>query len=280
MIDRLVLIFKYIIVALVQGIGEILPISSSGHMIIIQSILGLKTSDLTFEIFLHLASLIALILFFRKKIILMITSFIKYIFIKEKRKDEEIKHYYYLCIHLIIATIPGALLGLILEEYIANYLSKMWIVGIFLLLTSSMLFITTNIKRNKELKNLTYFDAFIIGIFQCIGIFPGVSRSGSCLVGGANRKLKQDDAAEFAFLMALPMMMGSAVINSSNIITALENKDLLLPYIITFIVTLLSTYFSLKLFLKIIKKQKLSVFAFYCLIIGIISIALGLFIYK
>ena len=95
MIDRLVLIFKYIIVALVQGIGEILPISSSGHMIIIQSILGLKTSDLTFEIFLHLASLIALILFFRKKIILKITSFIKYIFMKENSKDEEINHYYY-----------------------------------------------------------------------------------------------------------------------------------------------------------------------------------------
>ena len=87
MIDKLILIIKYIIVALVQGIGEILPISSSGHMIIVQNILGLNASDLTFEIFLHFASLIAIILFFYKKIWLMIKSFIQYIFKKELRKN-------------------------------------------------------------------------------------------------------------------------------------------------------------------------------------------------
>ena len=92
MMEDIILLIKYIIVALVQGIGEILPISSSGHMVIVQSVLGLSSNDLTFEIFLHFASLIAIIVFFYKKLWLMITSFITYIFNKEKREDEEKKN--------------------------------------------------------------------------------------------------------------------------------------------------------------------------------------------
>lgn len=278
--DKLVLLIKYVIIALVQGVGEILPISSSGHMIIIQTILGLKTNDLTFEIFLHLASLLALIIFYRKKILLLIKSFIQYIFLENKRKNEEVKTTFYLCIKLIIATIPAAILGILLEDYISLYLSKIWIVGCFLLLTSILLFISSKTKRNKELNNLSYFDSFIIGLYQCIGIFPGVSRSGSCIVGGASRKLKQEDAAEFAFLMALPMMMGSSLLSIEDIFLALNKKELFIPYLITFIITFITTYFSLKLFLKIIKKQKLTTFSIYCFFIGLISIILGLTIFK
>lgn len=280
MADKLILIIKYIIVALVQGVGEILPISSSGHMVIIQSILGLKTSDLTFEIFLHFASLLAIILFFYKKLWLMIKSFITYLFNKDKRNDEEVKHNFFLCIYLVIATIPAGIIGILLDDFIGEHLSKMWIVGCFLLLTSAMLFITSKVDRNKSIKEMSYLDALIIGLFQCIGIFPGVSRSGSCIVGGANRKLNQSDAAEFAFIMAIPIMLGSAVFSLNDIAVALENKDLLIPYLIAFIVTFVVTYFSLKVFLKIVRKQKLTTFSIYCLIVGVISIVLGLFVYN
>ena len=276
--DRLVLILKYIIIALVQGIGEILPISSSGHLIIIQSIFGLKTNDLTFEIFLHLASLIALIIYFRKKLINIISSFIKYIFNKDARKKEEISSNYKIVIKIIIATIPASLLGLLLEDFIAKHLSKMWIIGVFLLLTSALLYTSTKIKRNKTLNELSYFESFVIGIFQCIGILPGVSRSGSCIVGASSQKLNQKDAAEFAFLLALPIMLGSTIINIKDIYILLSNKDLLLPYLIAFIITLLITYLSLKAFLKIIAKQKLSIFSIYCFIVGMLSIILDLFI--
>lgn len=280
MIDKIILIIKYIIVALVQGVGEILPISSSGHMVIIQSILGLKSEDLTFEIFLHFASLIAIILFFYKKIWLMIKSFIQYIFKKELRKNEEVKHNFKLCIYLVIATIPAGIIGVLLDDYIGAYLSKMWIVGCFLLLTSAMLFIITKLNRERKIEEMTCLDALVIGLFQCIGILPGVSRSGSCIVGGSSRKINQKDAAEFAFIMAIPIMLGSAVFSLEDIKIALENKDLFIPYIIAFIVTLIVTYISLKIFLKIVKKQKLTTFSIYCLVVGIISIVLGLTIYK
>lgn len=278
--EDIILLIKYIIVALVQGIGEILPISSSGHMVIIQSILGLESSDLTFEIFLHFASLIAIVAFFYKKLWLMIKSFITYIFKKESRTDEEIKHNFMLCIYLVIATIPAGLVGLLFEDLIGEYLSSMWIVGCFLLLTSAMLYMITKINRNRDIKEMNWFDALIIGLFQCIGVLPGVSRSGSCIVGGSSRKINQSDAAEFAFIMAIPIMLGSAVFELGEIKTALQNKDLLIPYLIAFLVTLVITYVALKFFLKFVRKQKLTTFSIYCLIMGITSIILGLTIYK
>lgn len=277
--DKFILIIKYIIVALVQGVGEILPISSSGHMVIIQTLLGLKASDLTFEIFLHFASLIAIIAFFYKKIWLMIKSFVLYIFKKELRENKEIKHNFMFCIYLVIATIPAGIVGVLLDDFIGEHLSKMWIVGCFLLLTSAMLFIISKIKRERNIEEMTWFDALIIGLFQCIGILPGVSRSGSCIVGASSRKINQSDAAEFAFIMAIPIMLGSAVFSLGDIKVALENKDLFIPYIIAFLVTLVVTYISLKVFLKLVRKIKLSTFSIYCVAVGIISIILGLFVY-
>ena len=249
-------------------------------MIIIQTILGLNESDLTFEIFLHFASLLAIILFFFKKLWTMAISFFTYILNKEKRNDEEIKRNYKLTFNLIIATIPAGIIGILFDDLISEYLSSMWTVGIFLLLTSAMLFISTKINRNKTSDDLTYFDALFIGLFQCLGILPGVSRSGSCLTGGSLRKVNQSDAAEFAFIMAIPIMLGSALVSFDEIGLALYYHGLLIPYLIAFIVTFVVTYFSLKVFLKIVRKQKLTTFSIYCLIIGIISIVLGLTLYK
>lgn len=278
--EDIILLIKYIIVALVQGIGEILPISSSGHMVITKSLLGLDTGDLTFEIFLHFASLIAIIAFFYKKLWLMIKSFFTFIFKKELRENEEVKHNFMLCIYLVIATIPAGIVGLLFEDLIEEYLSIMWVVGCFLLLTSAMLFIITKIDRNRNIKEMNWFDAIVFGLFQCIGVLPGVSRSGSCIVGGSSRKINQSDAAEFAFIMAIPIMLGSAIFSLNDIKVALENKELFIPYIISFLVTLVVTYIALKVFLKFVRKQKLTTFSIYCLIMGITSIILGLTIYK
>lgn len=280
MIDKLILIIKYIIVSIIQGIGEILPVSSSGHMIIIKTILNLNGNDLTFEIFLHFASLLAIVLFFFKKIWTMAISFFSYIFNKEKRNNEEIKRNFKLTINLIIATLPAGIIGILFNDLIGEYLSSIRTIGIFLLLTSLMLFISTKIKRNKTINELTLIDALFIGLFQCIGILPGVSRSGSCLTGGSLRKVNQSDAAEFAFIMAIPIMLGSALVSIDEIGIALQNKDLFIPYIIAFIVTFVTTYFALKIFLKIVRKQKLTTFSIYCLIMGIVSIVLGLTLYK
>ena len=270
--SRLEILIKYIIIALVQGVAEILPISSSGHMIIAQELLGIQTNDLSLEIFLHFGSLIAIFVFFRKKIWAIIRDFFLYLF----KKKEEAKDNYKLAWYIVIATIPAAIAGLFLEDIIGKHLKSLWVVGVFLLITSALLYLSTKAKREKELKDLTWKNALMIGLFQCLGLFPGISRSGSTLVGGASQKVKQTDAADFAFILALPIMLGSAVLSMNDISTALSNSDLLIPYLVGFVVTLITTYFTISLFFSFIKKKKMSIFSIYCLCVGLLIIVLDL----
>ena len=270
--SRLEILIKYIIIALVQGVAEILPISSSGHMIIAQELLGIQTNDLSLEIFLHFGSLIAIFVFFRKKIWAIIRDFFLYLF----KKKEEAKDNYKLAWYIVIATIPAAIAGLFLEDILGKHLKSLWVVGVFLLITSALLYLSTKAKREKELKDLTWKNALMIGLFQCLGLFPGISRSGSTLVGGASQKVKQTDAADFAFILALPIMLGSAVLSMNDISTALSNSDLLIPYLVGFVVTLITTYFTISLFFSFIKKKKMSIFSIYCLCVGLLIIVLDL----
>lgn len=270
--SRLEILIKYIIIALVQGVAEILPISSSGHMIIAQELLGIQTNDLSLEIFLHFGSLIAIFVFFRKKIWTIIRDFFLYLF----KKKEEVKDNYKLAWYIVIATIPAAVAGLFLEDIIGKHLKSLWVVGVFLLITSALLYLSTKAKREKELKDLTWKNALMIGLFQCLGLFPGISRSGSTLVGGASQKVKQTDAADFAFILALPIMLGSAVLSMNDISTALSNSDLLIPYLVGFVVALITTYLTISLFFSFIKKKKMSIFSIYCLCVGLLIIVLDL----
>ena len=270
--SRLEILIKYIIIALVQGVAEILPISSSGHMIIAQELLGIQTNDLSLEIFLHFGSLIAIFVFFRKKIWAIIRDFFLYLF----KKKEEAKDNYKLAWYIVIATIPAAIAGLFLEDIIGKHLKALWIVGVFLLITSALLYLSTKAKREKELKDLTWKNALMIGLFQCLGLFPGISRSGSTLVGGASQKVKQTDAADFAFILALPIMLGSTILSIGDISTALSNSDLLIPYLVGFVVALITTYLTISLFFSFIKKKKMSIFSIYCLCVGLLIIVLDL----
>lgn len=270
--SKIEILIKYIVIAIVQGIAEILPISSSGHMIIAQDLLGIETNDLSLEIFLHFASLIALIFFFRKKLWAIIRDFFIYLF----KKEENAKENYKLAWYIVLATIPAGIAGIFVKDIIESYLKDLWVVGCFLLVTSILLYLSTKAKREKELKDMNWKNALGIGLFQCLGLFPGISRSGSTLVGGASQKIKQTDAADFAFILAIPVMLGSAILSIGDISNALSNKDLIIPYIVGFIVTLLVTYYTIKFFFSFIKKKKMSIFSIYCLAMGLLVIILDL----
>lgn len=275
--EKIIVLLKYILVAFVQGVGEILPISSSGHMVIVQRLLGLQSSDLVFEVFLHFASLIAIIFFFRKKLWSLIKDFFLFIFKRPNVDSEEylsMKKNYMLAWYIVIASIPAAIFGFLLSDLIEEKLSNLLFVGIFLFVTALLLFGSTLIKRGKQMEDMKWYNALFIGLFQCLGIMPGISRSGSCIVGGASQRLEQSDAAEFAFLLAIPIMLGSAVFKVSDIGDALKQTELIIPYIVAFIVTLVVTYFSLRIFLTIVRKIKLSYFSIYCCVMGLISIVL------
>ena len=275
--DKMIELLKFLLLAVVQGISEVLPISSSGHLQIVEWLLGMDTSSLTLSIFLHLGSLIALIVFYSKLILDILIRSSNYIFKKEQRNKEN-KNALKIIFLIIIATIPAGTIGLLFKSKIETIFSDVLFVGISLIVTGILLFISKYLKGTKSLENMSYLDALIIGLFQALGVLPGISRSGITSIGGKVRKINDEDAVNFAFLLFIPITLGTGLLEIIDVfngkITLLESE--LILYVIGIIVSGIVTYIALSFLLKLIKKGKLYYFSFYCIFIGILVIVLKL----
>lgn len=246
-----------VILGVVQGITEFLPISSSGHLIITQHLFGFKESQLVFDVFLHFASLIAIIVFFFKKLI------------KLKLKT-------FLLIG--IGTIPAIFVGLFLDNYMESLFSSVKLVGFTLLLTAAINFYSSyklkkqNKEKTKSLKKLTPKNAFIVGIFQALAIIPGISRSGSTLNGGLSQNLDRDSAFDLSFLLAIPAILGATLLQLikllPNNLSGFDSSTFILGGIAAFI----SGLVSLGFFKFILQKAKLEWFGWYCLVVGVFTL--------
>lgn len=267
-----IMLIKKIILGIIQGISEVLPISSSGHLTIFSNILNVETDGLHFMILLHFGSLVAMLIYYWKDVFQIIVSLFKFLF--QKDRTEETIYYCRLFINLIIASIPAAIIGIAFEDVIGSYLSNLYFVFSFLIVTGTVLLISKNLNGTKTLKEMKAGQAFGIGCFQACGVLPGISRSGSTICGGKILKLKQEDAAHFSFLMFLIVSGGSFLLDM------IKNYDLVfnapLPVLATdslaVIISGITTYLAVKYIFIVIKKGKLHYFAYYCFLVAIIGI--------
>lgn len=261
-------LFMYILLGIIQGFTEPIPVSSSGHLVIFNNLLNVETlKDLNFEIFVNFGSFIAIALFYKEEILNIIKDFFMYIKTKNKEYYTNYKYAWF----IIIGTIPTGFAGLFLKDAIESITSTK-IVGISLLITAFMLFLVKNIKGKKEKENMTIIDALIIGIFQIIALFPGISRSGSTLVGGLSRNLNRETAFNYSFMLYLPISIATMILGVKDVLESSISSSLLLPYILGMIVAGIVTYISIEWFKKIIEKGKLKYFIIYCLLMGLIAI--------
>jgi undecaprenyl-diphosphatase len=256
-------IIKYIILGIIQGIAEILPISSSGHLVIIQSLFGINGENPALEVFLHFASLIAVIFFLRKQLKRIAVGTYKYIF----KKDKDYKYPFYYFIYLLASTCVTAVFGLVLDPYMDKIMQP-FIVGCMLIINGVILLSISKVETTKDITELNFKDALLIGLAQGIGVIPGISRSGVTISGGVLRKYRKDDMAEYSFILFIPATVGAVLLSIDEL--ALVNSAEWLGYGLSFIFALVFTYLSLNLFLKIIRKKKLDYFAYYCFIVGIV----------
>ena len=255
-------IIVYAILGAIQGFSEPIPISSSGHLVLFQSIfekLGLmvpQMNDVTFEVIVNTGSLIAIMFYYRQDIIRLIKSFFGYI-AKPQERDELLPDFRF-CMLLIVATIPAAIGG----------------VGCCLLLTSCFLMLIHKFgyKGKRTTKNMNLWDALRMGFFQLLALLPGVSRSGSTLTGGMLGGLDQKAARDFSFFMFMPVSFGAIILKLKHFLTSSTVAALWLPYLISFIVSGIVTYLALNLLFSILNKRKLNYFSYYCFIVGIIAI--------
>ena len=263
-------LLKYVLLAIIQGISEILPISSSGHLIISQKLLGLDISNMSTSIFLHIGSLFAVIIFYFATLKNIGQNAFKYVL--KKDKSSENKKSWHLIIMMIISILPAGILGLIFKNKIEEIFSTTLFIGINLIITAILLVLLTRNKGVKSIDDINFKDAIIIGLFQAIGIMPGISRSGITTIGGKVSKLKDEDAINYSFLLFIPVALGTGLLEIIELCTGklvLTEQEIILN-IIGAIISAIVTFVSLKLLLKVIKKGKLYYFSLYCLIVGVL----------
>lgn len=261
------ILLKYIILGIIQGFTEPLPISSSGHIFIFKKIFLANDilNDLNFEIIVNFGSLIAILIIYFKDIRKLIINFFKYF----KIKDNDTKRDFKYSLLIILGCIPVGLAGFLLKDYIESLIQTPTVVGISFLITSLFLFLVKNINGLKESKDLTWKDALFIGLIQVIALLPGISRSGSTLIAALFRNIKRSDALKYSFMLYIPISLGTMVLGVKDLITSNNINILIIPYSLGFISSLIISYFTLKWFMNAVKKGNLLYFSIYCLILGL-----------
>lgn len=247
-----------IFLAVVQGLTEFLPISSSGHLVIFQKLFNFSQPPVFFDILVHMGTLGAILFYFKKQLI----SILRGIF---KRKDSELKIFYL----VIIGSLPAGVIGFFLQNYIEQIFDSLRLVGLSLLITAGILFSSKFIKApGKDFKYLNWKNALFIGFFQALAILPGVSRSGSTIVSGLWQDFKRETAFLFSFYLAIPAILGALVLQIPDL--SFQSYAYLSEGLLGMIVAGIVGYFSLRILEKTLKSAKLHWFGVYCLVLGLI----------
>lgn len=267
-VTELWLLIKYLILGLFQGLTEPIPISSSGHLVILQELFGIEIEGLSIEILVNFGSLIAVLVIYWKDIVRLIQNGLNYI----ATKNPDTKGDFEFILYLIIATIPTGIIGLLFEDYISSKLSTVAVVGVTLLITGFALWIIRNLKGRKNDGDLKVKDAIIVGLAQSVALIPGISRSGATIVAAMLVGMKVETALRFSFLLYIPVSFGITVMSVGDILGDKNINVLAIPYVLAFAASIIATYFSLKWFMNIMAHGNLKYFAFYCFIVGILVI--------
>lgn len=235
-----------IILGMVQGLTEFLPISSSGHLAIFTAVFN-NTPDVGYFAFLHLATFLAVFIFVKNEIFNILKGIYK--------KDRE---YLGLSLKLVVSTIPAVIVGLFFDEFIESVFSSTYLIGIFLGVTGILMLMSDKLNKNmKTIKKIPYLDALIIGLFQAFSVLPGISRSGSTLFAALFLGMKKEDAVKYSFLMSLPVTFGAGVLELSK--TTITSE-----YILGFILAFLTGLLGLYLVKRMVISGKLRFFGYYC----------------
>lgn len=265
-------ILSAIIIGVVQGLTEFLPISSSAHLIFIQSILGVESS-LAFDTFLHLGSLIAVLWFFHGDIYKLLKAWwlsIGDILQKRFRQGLNQDPYKRLAWYIILATIPVGVVGILFESQVEElFAGALYVPAFFLFVTGTILYLSQRMDRgNLDFSNVGPKETLFMGLGQACAILPGLSRSGTTIAAGLVAGLDKEFAAKFSFILSIPAILGATIVQLKDIGTALDAN--LAAIILGFMAAFVAGYVAIKFVLDLIEKRSLDIFSYYCWIAGIV----------
>ena len=272
-------VLQAIILGIIQGLAEFLPVSSSGHLAIIQNLFHIETdTGLLFDVLLHIGTLTAIIVVFWKDIVKLIIEFFGIIadFIRRFRDPDLIvlsSAYRRFVLLIIVSTIPTAILGYIGRDFVAYASSTLIIPGIGLIITSILLFICDRIgDGRKGIKKITYLNAFEIGIAQGVATVPGISRSGATIAACLMLGIKKETAVKYSFIMSIPAVLGAAVLELKDAAGTSVEAGTVVAYIIGMVVSAVVGYFAIRVMINVVRRKRYLYFSIYCLVIGLVAI--------
>ncbi|MCB0302409.1 MAG: undecaprenyl-diphosphatase UppP [Calditrichaeota bacterium] len=263
---------KAIILGIVQGLSEFLPISSSGHLVLFTEILDFHKEGIAFDVFVHFGTLVAVLVVFRKDVWEMIRwlpavpAFVMN-GMKIERQEDEFKA---MSFYIIVGTIPAAVIGLLFEKMIEGLFTSMLLVLGALLLTALVMFSSRYTRESQPFMNL--FHAILIGFAQAFAIIPGISRSGSTIVTALWLGIKRETAARFSFLLSVPVILGASILKMKELLENPPPSGEILNLTLGTIAAAISGYLAIVWMLDIIRRQKLEWFGLYCAIVSIVGI--------
>jgi len=259
-------LIQSIILGTIQGITEFFPISSTAHLILLPWFFAWKDQGLTFDVALHVGSLIAIIFYFWRDWVLIISEFLKSVAHRsfEGRPSGRIG------VFLLIATVPGALSGFLFEKDAAGLLRNPLTIAFMISAFGLLLYISDRFsRRNKTIEDMNFKDCIIIGLAQALAIIPGVSRSGITITGAMFRNYKRDEAARFSFLMAAPLIAGAGIFESRH----LSYADVAsVPFAAGFLASAVFAFLAIKYLLRFVRKESYTIFVIYRLLLAVLIV--------
>lgn len=259
-------ILQAIILGLVQGATEFIPVSSSGHLVLLPWLLGWPAPGLVFDTMVHWGTLVAILAYFWRDWWVMITAWLRGL-LRWDWRDPNAR----LAWLLVIGSIPAAVLGLLFEDWFESLFGEPAWVSFFLLVTAAILLLSEWLSRSKQSRNLAglrWPDALIIGLGQAVAIAPGISRSGATMSAGLLCGLDRPAAARFSFLLATPAILGAGVLQLVKLTSAPDPLAQLPILVAGFLTALLTGYAAIWGLLRYLQRGKLTIFAIYCLWVG------------
>lgn len=274
-------IIQAIILGIIQGLAEFLPVASAGQVILVTHILGVtfpsQSDALAFNTLLHLGTLTAIVGFFYRDLIKIIEAFVASILdIFQKKFKQGLKKNVYkrLAWLMLMSTIPAAIIGGLFNKQFEILFGSVVAVGVFLIINGFILYSTSYARKGEDtVKQLSFRNAFLIGVFESLALFPGISRSGTSISAGLFLGLERECAARFAFLIALPVIAAAVIFEIKNIGALSQNSPI--NMVAAYLAVVIFGYLSIGLLIRLIKSTSLKIFAYYCWIVGALTLILS-----
>lgn len=262
-----------VLLGILQGLTEFLPISSSGHLVLGKELLHIaQQRSISFEVFVHFGTFLSVVFMFWKDIKLIFLSIFEFVKAPAKLKLLfKTNEHFKIAIFIVSSSIPAAVVGIMFANEIGVLFNDPKFVSVMLLITGLILFLT-KFSNPKEGASVSFASAIIIGLAQAVAIIPGISRSGITISSALFAGVSRENAAKFSFLMALPVILGATILEAHDVFQSSINGEQVLVYFVGTVVAAISGYASIRVVLGLLKKKRFSWFSYYCFIVGILGI--------